>query len=288
MSTEIEATLKERGDRYGKFEDHAKLCQGLKDLMQNFRLPNQGGEVWKTQWEKLAPDQKQALEVIMDKVARILNGDPNYLDNWHDIQGYAKLVEDRLKGEAPSCPDKETQVKCLQRTKLQSPVAGCYCLNCESARQLVLEVRSGPHCTSAETNAANPNIRPDKETPKELLIPSRHCAEIEKFADMMQHVMESAEYDSGSSASDKVDAAFSLHTLMLEAFNSGRWAVLAVQAMHMHNMDAHFLLQKHGAFNKAVFQGRATPLHLKTSALTAHVAGCDCIYCKKATKGTLS
>ncbi len=34
-------------------------------------------------------------EVIADKIARILNGDPNYKDNWHDIQGYAKLAEDR-------------------------------------------------------------------------------------------------------------------------------------------------------------------------------------------------
>jgi hypothetical protein len=42
-------------------------------------------------------DMKQALCVICDKMARIGNGDPFYDDNWHDIQGYAKLVEDRLK-----------------------------------------------------------------------------------------------------------------------------------------------------------------------------------------------
>ena len=24
------------------------------------------------------------------------NGDPNYADSWHDIAGYAKLVEDRI------------------------------------------------------------------------------------------------------------------------------------------------------------------------------------------------
>jgi hypothetical protein len=48
-------------------------------------------------WESLPIDMKQALDVIADKIARILVGDPNYLDNWHDIQGYAKLVEDRLR-----------------------------------------------------------------------------------------------------------------------------------------------------------------------------------------------
>jgi len=47
-------------------------------------------------WDMLAPDQKQALTVISDKIARMLNGQPDYRDNWHDIVGYAKLVDDRL------------------------------------------------------------------------------------------------------------------------------------------------------------------------------------------------
>lgn len=85
MTPDIEKTLAERGSRYGSFADHAYIAQTLK------------GMVWGTGgWGRLANDQKQALEVIMDKVARILNGDPDYVDNWHDIQGYAKLVEDRL------------------------------------------------------------------------------------------------------------------------------------------------------------------------------------------------
>jgi hypothetical protein len=89
----IEKTLAERGNRYGDFADHARLCQDLKSLMQNFAPAS-----WTTsaQWNHLSDVQKQALEVIADKIARILSGDPNYADNWHDIQGYAKLVEDRL------------------------------------------------------------------------------------------------------------------------------------------------------------------------------------------------
>lgn len=31
------------------------------------------------------------------KMARIAIGDPNYLDNWVDIQGYAKLEQDILE-----------------------------------------------------------------------------------------------------------------------------------------------------------------------------------------------
>lgn len=62
---DLTETLAERGARYGKFEDHAVIAQGLKDQM------------WATEgWSRLAPDQRQALEVIQDKVARILNGDP--------------------------------------------------------------------------------------------------------------------------------------------------------------------------------------------------------------------
>lgn len=81
----IEETLAERGGRYGDFSIHAEIAQNLQDDMRSAKG-----------WDQLSPAQKQALTVIADKIARILSGDPNYDDNWHDIQGYAKLVEDRL------------------------------------------------------------------------------------------------------------------------------------------------------------------------------------------------
>jgi spore coat protein CotF len=80
----VEATLYERGTRYGDFTHHAGIAQDLQDLMRSHG------------WGNLNQVQRQALTVIADKIARILSGDPNYADNWHDIQGYAKLVEDRL------------------------------------------------------------------------------------------------------------------------------------------------------------------------------------------------
>lgn len=83
--SDIEKTLKERGDRYGSFFDHAMIAQNLQDTMRKCEG-----------WDMLAPDQKQALTVISDKIARMLNGQPDYRDNWHDIVGYAKLVDDRL------------------------------------------------------------------------------------------------------------------------------------------------------------------------------------------------
>jgi hypothetical protein len=89
----LSETLAERGDRYGSFQKHAAIAQCLQTVMR-------GTEDVKTNWQYLAPDMAQALTVIADKIARILNGDPTYLDNWHDIQGYARLIEQRLESDA--------------------------------------------------------------------------------------------------------------------------------------------------------------------------------------------
>lgn len=88
ISTGVHETLADRGRRYGSFANHAHIAMNIK--RQYATVPN---------FYLLKDDQRQALEVIADKIARILNGDPNYTDNWHDIQGYAKLVEDRLLNE---------------------------------------------------------------------------------------------------------------------------------------------------------------------------------------------
>jgi hypothetical protein len=85
MASDLQATLDERGARYGDFADHALIAQDLQTVMNT--APG---------WLRCNNTQKQALQVIADKIARILNGDPNYADNWHDIQGYARLVEERL------------------------------------------------------------------------------------------------------------------------------------------------------------------------------------------------
>lgn len=85
----IDETLKQRGSRYGKFTDHASYTQRLKAVAQG--SPN---------WSKMEYDLREGLEMILHKIGRILSGDPNYADNWHDIVGYAKLVDDRLQSGA--------------------------------------------------------------------------------------------------------------------------------------------------------------------------------------------
>jgi hypothetical protein len=57
------------------------------------------GESLLAQGKLLDNDQIEALEMIFSKLARILNGDPNYADSWIDIAGYATLVADRLEGK---------------------------------------------------------------------------------------------------------------------------------------------------------------------------------------------
>ena len=84
--TDVEQTLTEREARYGDFTDHARYAQALQDVMRS--MPN---------WGALTPDKKQGLTVIADKIARIGTGDPEYTDNYHDIGGYAKLMEDRCR-----------------------------------------------------------------------------------------------------------------------------------------------------------------------------------------------
>jgi len=87
MTTDVDATLNERGKRYGSFYANADTAQLLKQAMQSL-----------DGWERLQVDQCEALQMIAHKIARILNGDPNYADSWVDIAGYAKLVADRLEG----------------------------------------------------------------------------------------------------------------------------------------------------------------------------------------------
>ena len=81
----IDATLAERGTRYGQFTGHAKITQDMKRAMTA-----------SAKWATLDDDQKEALEMVVHKIGRILNGDPMYHDSWHDIVGYAKLTADEL------------------------------------------------------------------------------------------------------------------------------------------------------------------------------------------------
>ncbi len=84
--TDIQKTLSERKSKYGDFRGHADLSTNLKQVMRE-------GD----SWLGMQPYMQEALDMIQHKIARILNGDPNYEDSWVDIVGYAQLALDRLK-----------------------------------------------------------------------------------------------------------------------------------------------------------------------------------------------
>ena len=86
---DINKTLDERKSTYGHYPAQARISQDIKMVMRDTKT-----------WEELSSDKQEALDMIAHKIARILNGNPDCADNWHDISGYSTLVErELLKGE---------------------------------------------------------------------------------------------------------------------------------------------------------------------------------------------
>ena len=83
----VRQTLNQRQSQYGSFEDVAMFTEQMVDVMR------------KGYYEKLAYNQKMALYMICSKMARIVNGDPNHKSLWHDIAGYATLIDNELVSE---------------------------------------------------------------------------------------------------------------------------------------------------------------------------------------------
>lgn len=82
----ISEVLDERGKSYGPFIGHARVTQAIKHAIFAHA-------------PVLEDDQREALEMIAHKIGRIINGNPDYVDSWVDIAGYAQLVADRLNGK---------------------------------------------------------------------------------------------------------------------------------------------------------------------------------------------
>ena len=64
----------------------AAKAQQLKDAMQ-------GGK----NWSEMDDIQREALQMIASKIARILSGNHDEIDHWRDIAGYANLAVRELK-----------------------------------------------------------------------------------------------------------------------------------------------------------------------------------------------
>ena len=80
--SDVDSTLNERGARYGNYSDVASTTQQLMAIVE-----------CGANYEHLNAEQKTSLFMICNKIARAVNGDPQYFDNYRDIAGYATLAE---------------------------------------------------------------------------------------------------------------------------------------------------------------------------------------------------
>ena len=87
----MDQVLDSRAKDYGKFIEGAEIMQLLKRLVHNY-IEDRG--------TPLAFDQREAIDMIIHKLGRIINGNPDKVDHWVDVAGYATLVADRLQGDA--------------------------------------------------------------------------------------------------------------------------------------------------------------------------------------------
>lgn len=89
----IETTLAQREASYGDYEVQSSCAQRFKILAA--ATPN---------WEELSMAQREALDLIFTKIARILHGDPDHMDSWRDIIGYTQLIVRTLERQEASSP----------------------------------------------------------------------------------------------------------------------------------------------------------------------------------------
>lgn len=90
-------TLQKRGEEYGNFTYQASMSQRIEDILRE-------GDGW----ARMHPFEREAMKMIIHKATRLANGNPHSVDGWHDIGGYAKLVEDRLNQPTTSAVEYRT------------------------------------------------------------------------------------------------------------------------------------------------------------------------------------
>ena len=84
----VNETLDDREEEYGRYRDLAQLLEAIINVYntsENYR--------------RLLPYQRVALYMDAMKTVRILNGNYNNIDSWHDKAGYSELVVKELRKE---------------------------------------------------------------------------------------------------------------------------------------------------------------------------------------------
>ena len=78
--------IQERAKTHGDYKTTAGWSQSLKDMFRS-----------SGNWNTMTDGQKEALEMIAVKLARLLNGNPQFPDHWNDISGYGNLGANSIK-----------------------------------------------------------------------------------------------------------------------------------------------------------------------------------------------
>jgi len=78
---EINETLSTREGQYGQYRVVSDISQNIKSIIKD--CPN---------YRAMPTYMRESLDMIANKMARILNGNCYLNDSWHDIGGYAALV----------------------------------------------------------------------------------------------------------------------------------------------------------------------------------------------------
>jgi hypothetical protein len=98
----VESTLADRTPKYGDFKEMSRVAQVIK-----YQIRAAG------RWITMTPSMHEALDMIALKLARIACGDPTVIDSWHDIAGYATLIERQLQSGRADLSQQQDTVQVL-------------------------------------------------------------------------------------------------------------------------------------------------------------------------------
>ncbi len=153
MVQSIDEVLKERGERYGVFMGQARVAQSIHIVLdQAMQMTG------KTRFD-FAPDQLEAINMIVNKIGRIYNGDPHYSDSWRDIAGYATLVADRLDNDTEEQKRLARMKEQYERNRIPEQIKSNNQLTGQSESPkppVELEVQDGEHKSTTETEPGVP------------------------------------------------------------------------------------------------------------------------------------
>jgi hypothetical protein len=90
---DIKKVLDERGSQYGDFRTQGFIAQRMKEIARET-----------TGFDRMEDYQREAVEMIIHKLSRLLNGNPDFVDSWVDIEGYARCVSTRLSKGIDTTP----------------------------------------------------------------------------------------------------------------------------------------------------------------------------------------